>query len=247
MHTGVSSAVAPGASLAELIAGAARHGLSVLELRAGDAHGVSPSLTADASALTLVLRTLHESAVSISSFREHGQDDARALGTLSRLLGAILLVDGPSSLVERLRRAQRLRSAGATVSVVVRGLHAVRDAFEITHAECNVAWDVVPSDEGLGTQAAAMLNVSGDSLQQVCIAGGGPESTLHEGRGIGALMARLALAGFEGSVIIAPSAPRYHLLWEQWLGRRRGWGCGSHASDPSLVTLEFPATIGGTT
>ena len=55
------------------------------------------------------------------------------------------------------------------------------------------------------------------------------------------------LLEYGGTVIVAPSSPSYHRLWEQWLGKRPGWGCGSHASDPSLVTLELPATIGGAT
>lgn len=247
MQTGVSSEVVPAASLAELFTGATRHGLSVLELRAGDGHGVSASLISEAGALAQLIDDMRGSPVTISSYRDNGAENTRELGTLSCALGACILVDEPSVLAKRLSRAQQLRSDGAGVAVVVRGCDAVRDAQIIAQAGHNVAWDAAPSDEQLGTQAAAMLTACGDALKQVRIAGGGPESTLHEGRGIGALMARLALAGYAGTVIIAPSSPSYHLLWEQWLGKRPGWGCGSHASDPSLVTLEIPATIGGAT
>lgn len=247
MHTGVSSAVVPAASLAELVLGAARHGLSVLELRAGDGHGVSASLTSEAGALAQVVEVIGVSPVTISSYRDSGEESVAKLAALSRVLGASILVDGPSAVAERLIRAQQLRDDGASVAVVVRGTDAVVDALAITGAGHAVAWDAAPSDENLGAQAAAMLTACGDALRQVCIAGGGPESSLHEGRGIGALMARLALAAYGGTVIVAPSSPSYHRLWEQWLGKRPGWGCGSHASDASLVTLELPATIGGAT
>ena len=42
---------------------------------------------------------------------------------------------------------------------------------------------------------------------------------MHEGRGVGELMARLALSGFGGMVILAPSSPRFHVAWATWLGR----------------------------
>lgn len=261
MQTGVSSEVVPAASLAELLTGATRHGLSVLELRAGDGHGVSASVALEADALARVLDLMRGSPVTISSYRDNGTESAHELVMLARALSASILIDGAESLAKKLSRAQQLRSeddgiaagnaAGsaaddaAGIAVVVRGIDAVADALAITRAGHAVSWDARPSDEQLGTQAAAMLNACGDALCQVRIAGGGPESTLHEGRGIGALMARLALAGYAGTVIIAPSSPSYHLLWEQWLGKRPGWGCGSHASDPSLVTLELPAPIGG--
>ena len=247
MQTGVSSAAGPGATLAELLAGATRHSLSVLELRAGDAHGVSASLTSEPGALAEVIDAMRGSPVTISSYRDNGAESTRELGALSRALGATILVDLPSPLAERLSRAEQLRRDGATVAVAVRGADAAENALEIKRAGHAISWDAAPANEQLGTQAAAVLSASGDALRQVRIAGGGPESSLHEGRGIGALMARLALSGYTGTVIIAPGSPTYHLLWEQWLGKRPGWGCGSHASDPSLVTLELPATIGGAT
>lgn len=245
MRTGVSSAVVPGASLSELTAGATRHGLSVLELRAGDGHGVSASMAAEAGALARVGGTVSGSGIAISAYRDHGLEDEHGLGALASVLCTSILIDGEGTLAARLTRAQRLRHGGAAVAVVARGPDAASDAREIVGAGLAVAWDAAPADGQLGERSAEMLGVCGGALRQVRIAGGGPESALHEGRGIGALMARLALAGYAGTVIIAPSTPRYHLLWEQWLGRRRGWGCGSRASDPALVTLELPATSGG--
>ena len=50
------------------------------------------------------------------------------------------------------------------------------------------------------------------------------------------MMRELALAGYGGSLALAPSDQRYRVVWNAWLGRRGGWGCGSkagaHASLP---------------
>ena len=244
MRTGLSSVVAPRASLEDLIAGAMRHGLTVLELCAGDGHGVTAAVTSEARALAAVVDTISASHVAISAYRDLGKEDEAAVGTLSGILGAPTLVDVPGTLAARLARAERLRAVEVAVAVVVRGVDAIRDAQDISRAGCAVAWDAAPAEAKLGAQAAALLDACGDALCQVRVAGGGPESTLHEGRGIGELMARLALAGYAGTVILAPSSPSYHVLWDRWLGRPRGFGCGSHASDNTLVTLEQPVTSG---
>jgi hypothetical protein len=246
MQTGVSSAAVPGASLAELLTGVTRHGLSVIELRAGDAHGVSAALTSRSGAVAEVVNVMRASPVTISSYRDNGDEDVRQLAVLARELGALIVIDGPAPLTERLSRAQELARDGAGVAVVVRGARAADDALEITRAGHGVAWDASPSDENLGAQAAAVLDACGDALRRVRVAGAGPESSLHEGRGIGALMSRLALAGYAGTVIVAPSSPIYHQLWKQWLGPRDGAGRSSHSSNSSLVNLELPASIGGT-
>lgn len=245
MQTGLSSAVAPGASLPELVKGAERHGLTVLELRAGDRHGVSGALAADTEAIARIVAGARAAHVALSGYRDLGDEDHDALASLSREIGATILVDMDASPMERLARAERLRLAGATVAVVVGGQAAASQARLIAGAGHAVAWDVTPGDGGLGAQGVAVLQAAGTTLQQVSLAGGGPESPLHEGRGIGELMARLTLARYTGTFILAPSDPSYHLLWERWLARPHGWGCGSHASDASLVTLDHPVTIGG--
>jgi len=245
MRTGLSSAVAPGASLPALIDGATRHGLTTLELRAGDRHGVSSLLASDPDAIAAIMATAREAHVAISGYRDLGHDDCDALAILARTLGTSILVAMDAPLDERLARADRLRLAGATVAVVVRGEHAAVEAQLVSRRGHAVAWDATPVEGGLGAQAAAVIEASGGLLGHVGVAGGGPESALHEGRGIGELMARLALSRYAGTVILAPSDPSYHLLWERWLARPHGWGCGSHASDATLVTLNQPATIGG--
>lgn len=247
MHTGLSSAVAPGASLAELVNGAKRHGLTVLELRAGDRHGVSAALASDTGSVTRIMAEARAANVALSGYRDLSDEDPDALASLSREIGATILVDLDAPTRERLARADRLRMAGAAVAVVVGGQDAANEARLIAEAGHAVAWDAIPGEGGLGAQTVAMLEAAGTRLQQVSLAGGGPESALHEGCGIGELMARLTLARYTGTIILAPSDPSYHLLWERWLARPHGWGCGSQASDASLVTLDHPVTIGAAT
>src|SRR5690606_7561036 len=99
------------------------------------------------------------------------------------------------------------------------------------------AWDVDASARDVTADAILVLRDS--SIVPACIRliGGGPEAAMLEGHGIGNLMGRLALAGFDGAVVLAPSADRYRVAWSTWLGRRGGWGCGSKAEDRDLVRL----------
>src|SRR5690606_1187708 len=101
-----------------------------------------------------------------------------------------------------------------------------------------LAWEVDPAADSRTARIAAVLRAAGPHLRHIRLLGGGPESAQHEGRGIGPLMARLALAGYDGPLALAPSTPRYHTAWSLWLGRGGGWGCGSKAADPSLVRLD---------
>lgn len=74
-------------------------------------------------------------------------------------------------------------------------------------------------------------------LRYIRFRGGGPEAAQQSGLGVGALMARLALARFAGPLVLAPSTPKYRYIWHAWLGRAGGWGCGSKQADASLVSL----------
>lgn len=243
MHTGLSSAVAPRASLAALVAGAVRHGLTALELRAGDGHGVSAEAQATGDSPPLALAP----SVVVSGYRDGGDESVGALGTLSRRLAVPIVIDIPGSRLLRRDRARLLRDAGATTRIVVRGQDALVEAEWLASVNEELAWDALPHGELLGEQSRRLLETAGPLLRQVGIAGGGPESTLFEGRGIGEVMARLALAQFSGTLLLSPSSPTYHLLWERWLARPHGWGCGSHASDASLVNLITTAAepVGG--
>lgn len=100
-----------------------------------------------------------------------------------------------------------------------------------------VAWDADPLAGDVAAQGAALLERVGGRLHTIRLVGGGPETALNEGRGIGALMTQLALAGWAGTLVLAPSGRGYRVAWEQWLGRRGGTGCGSKVADPSLVQV----------
>ncbi len=100
-----------------------------------------------------------------------------------------------------------------------------------------VAWEADPTRGELAERGSALLARLGGRLRHIVLRGGGPEATEQEGRGVGSLMARLAVAGYGGTVALAPSSDRYRVIWDAWLGRRGGWGCGSRLEDRSLVTL----------
>src|SRR5690606_15891059 len=100
-----------------------------------------------------------------------------------------------------------------------------------------LGWEVDPGAEDVTGRITTVLRAAGPHLRHIRLLGGGPEAVQHEGRGIGALMARLALSGYDGPLALAPSTARYRTAWSAWLGRGGGWGCGSKASDPSLVQL----------
>ncbi len=235
MRSGLSSEAAPDASLADLVSALRRHGLAAIELRAGDAHGISGALPEKALFEGMMLAA--DADVAISGYTDNGSDNEADLVMLSRVVRCLILVDGTRPFEERLERASRLREGGVHVAVVVRDDAAVMDARTSVALGLQVAWVADPSRGPVGGTASQLLSECGERLVHVRLLGGGPESVMHEGRGVGELMGRLALAGFEGAVILAPSSPRFHVAWATWLGRRGGFGCGSKASDDSLVTL----------
>lgn len=236
MRSGLSSEAAPDASLAGLLDSAQRHGLSALELRAGDGHGLSGA--AAAAVVEAALQAAASAGVSITSYRDTGVDSVSDLVSLAGRLGCPILVElesGDASAA--LDRALHLKSAGVRSAITLRGESSLPEA-EVARANgLDVAWVADPSQEHVGTAAAKLLASHADHLVSVRLLGGGPESVMHEGRGVGELMGRLALAGFGGAVVLAPSSRKFHVIWTTWLGRRGGFGCGSKASDDSLVSL----------
>lgn len=224
MRLALSSAAATDAPLEDLVAACARRGLEALELRAGDAHGI------DVASAPHAVAAAAAAGVRIATYRVCDEEADAALVALAGALGATLLVSAD----ERLR-AERLRAAGAAVAVVVSGADAIDQAHAAAAASLPVAWDVHPAAGAAGERAAALLAVPGIALLHICLFGGGPELMIHEGRGLGELMGRLALAGYTGTLAVAPSSPQYRVVWQQWLGRRGGTGCGSKASDPLAV------------
>lgn len=242
MRLGLCSGADADAPLAALLEAGERRGLAALELRQGDGHGVTPD-DPDAAAFRAVQAA--ERGVPVTGFRLVGSGSApEALAHLSRALNAPILVDGPGDVAARADLAGALVELGARAALVVRGPDAVAQARAADPA-LELAWDADPSAVALGSQAAALLDAVGGRLRHVRLHGGGPEAALQEGRGVGETMGRLALAGYDGTLALTPSSPRYRVVWQAWLGRRGGWGCGSKTADPDLVTLTPHETLSG--
>lgn len=235
MLTALSSAAAPRATLDELLAGLTRHGLSALELHVGHAHGVDGASTP--AAIDAAVRRLREAGVRVVALHDDLHNDhaapSDALGDTVRALDTRWTIGRSRPLAARIERANWARNAGVPVAVLVGGPSAVADAGDVRRAGHAVVWDAHPDDAPLAPQCERVLAACGGSLVAVRLCGGGPEGSLHEGRGLGGVMARLTLAGFDGALVLAPSDRKYHVLWDTWLGRHSGWGCGSRAADPA--------------
>lgn len=235
MRLGLSSAALPEASLEELLAACQRRGLEALEL--GDAAGQAAVSRLEALDGAAIAERARAAGVSISGVRSEGDADEAAAARVASASGAPVLVAGGASGASRRERALRLGDLGVEAAVVVGGDVATDEVERILLSGGRLAWEADPGAGPLGAVAARLLRVAGESLAHIRILGGGPETAMQEGRGVGELMARLALAGYGGALILSPSSPRYRVAWETWLGRRGGWGCGGKSADPSLVSL----------
>jgi hypothetical protein len=260
MRLGLSSAAAPDASLEELIAACHRRGLQALELEVGHGHLLDPRAgsasqaarqaaearsrvaAAGISLAGLRLSEIDRDAPDLDDDAPAGRDAGVAptdLVAFVRSLGAPLLV--PASTV---LKAPHLLDHGGLTTVLPPGEGALTalDALDRQgpHRATPLAWDVDPSRADMTAIALDLLKRAGPRLSHLRLFGGGPEAVGQEGRGIGGLMARLALAGFGGTLALAPTSSTYRVAWSVWLGRRGGWGCGSAAQDRTLVSLESP-------
>src|SRR5690606_27558926 len=140
-------------------------------------------------------------------------------------LGAPAIVPGARvSAAELPAAARTFAAAGATLLLEHRSgvaeVEALRDALARTPgAEAvRLAWAVRPGEDDPAAMAA-VLETAGPLLRYVRLYGGGPEAQQQTGQGVGALMARLALARYAGPLVLAPSTPRYHFAWRAWLGQ----------------------------
>lgn len=235
MRLGLSSAAAPDASLDELLVACRRRGLDVLELGEGDRHGIrgGPDGIGGAEARQMAA----DAGVALVGFRSSGVGDDLRVARLAAAAEAPVLVGGDGPVAARVERALDLAASGADAAIVVTGEAVFEDLGPVTAAGLDVAWDAAPEGGGLGAVAEWLLAAAGDRLRHIRVLGSGPEAVMQEGRGVGELMARLALGRYRGCVVLAPSSPRYRVAWQHWLGRRGGWGCGSRTADPSLVRL----------
>ncbi|MBV6522482.1 MAG: hypothetical protein MNPFHGCM_02630 [Gemmatimonadaceae bacterium] len=239
MLTALSSAAAPRASLDELLVGLARHGLTALELRLGDGHAIG---AVDTDAAVAAAARLARENVRVVGLLDRGGAMTESLPRVVDTLRTRWLLDGALPLGTRLECADRADAAGMPVALVVRGPDAAAEARDVRSAGHSVVWEAHPAQAPLGALCDRILEASDDMLVGVRLCGGGPEGTLHEGRGIGAVVGRLVVAGFNGALTLAPSDRKYHVLWETWIGRRGGWGCGSKVTEP-IEQLQRTASI----
>ena len=236
MRLGLSTAAAPGLPLADLLAACGRRGLAAVELAGGDAAPPAETVEAAARQGIAVSGILHpggDAAHGESTVRTASSlgvpailrvaeftpaDLCRVVRTAAEAGGRVLLMHGTDPApVCLLRRAVDRLPAGAAAL-----------ACEIDPATADPA--CVPD----------VLRHAGPRLAYVRFRGGGPEADAQTGLGVGALMARLALARYTGPLILAPTGSRTLGAWRTWLGRAGGWGCGSRRSDPTLVDLSPP-------
>lgn len=211
MILALSSAAVPRITLSELLDGCVRRGLQGLHLVEGHAHGVS--LESSESALVQALAQCEEHNVILSSLHAASRravtpDRAAAVTQTLRAPLVFRLDEPPNDWTDAFQRAGGLHSAGITLNAANEN---VMDAAR--------AW---PDAELPG---------------HITLLGAGPESARYEGRGIGSLMAKLSLSAYQGVLVLAPTDRSVLPVWNAWLAHGRSWGCGSHKSDPSLVTI----------
>ncbi|MBX7119371.1 MAG: hypothetical protein K1X31_10275 [Gemmatimonadaceae bacterium] len=243
MQLALSSAASPNATLSTLVQGALRHGLAALELRAGDAHGFSTSPESAAETISALVRELTAAGIGVVGYCDTGNTNAASLASLAGTLRSAVFVDADAALPERIGQAERLRAAGAEVALVVRGDTVLDDARLAAREGLALVWECDAQRAPIGEVASVLLAEYGASVHHVRLLGGGPESVMNEGRGIGELMGRLALYGFAGSVILTPSSPRFHVAWSAWLERRAGTGCGSKAPSAAPINVALQRWI----
>lgn len=253
MRLGLSSAAAPDLSLEGLLEGCLQRGLSALELQTEDAHGVGALFTPAES--EWLVRRAAEAGVEVVALSCRDPHAACATETLrlGARLGVPLLVPVPveglpaAVLTELVKGAAeaggRLLLLHGTDPEVAARLRRVVEALPA--GAVGLAWEVDPHADD-PARVPGVLEAAGPLLEYVRLRGGGPETAAQTGMGVGALMARLALARFAGPLVLTPTTPAYRHAWRSWLGRSTaGTGCGSKQSDASLVTL--PLAAGGGT
>lgn len=223
MRLGLSSAALADAHLDILADACAARGLTALELRSGDGHGIG--LGADGAAAA---RAAETRGVTIAGYWTHVRADVRALAQLSCSLNAPVIVDGAAALSDRIERARNVMHAGGRALVAVRG-PAGGWLPDMACTGIGYAWELGGDNDDVAGDVQRVLTEAPLGLRYIRLIGGGPETAMQGGRGIGALAGQLALAAYDGPLVLTPSSTRYRVAWASWLGRRGGWGCGSKA------------------
>jgi hypothetical protein len=243
MRLALSSAAAPDATLDELLTACTRRGISALEPETGHGHGLDPS-SWTARGVASVRARAEAAGVQITAVRlAPGTVVGRnELSAFSRAIGAPVLVPVPILL-----EMAGAGGDGSLVAVLPSGAGALAALADLDRmdgsgdaaGEPALAWDLDPAVGDVSAGAGEVFARAAGRLRHVQLLGGGPEAAAHDGKGVGSVMARLTLAGFTGTVALAPSSPRFRVVWNHWLGRRGGWGCGSKQADKDLVSLEM--------
>lgn len=234
MKLGLSSAAAPAAHFDDLIATCARRGLAALELCAGDGHGIRAPDGPDAGDAA---RRAHQAGIAVTAMRSMSPDHDEDAAIAAKAMGAAILVDGASPVESKLSRAARLADTGAEVAIALSHAAPRAELGAIMNAGLPLAWTIDPASGDAGTIAKRVLDAAGDRLEHVQLMGGGPESAMHEGAGIGEAMSVLAMSSYNGTFVIRPSSSRYRIAWERWLDLRGGWGCGSKPDAASHIMI----------
>lgn len=96
--------------------------------------------------------------------------------------------------------------------------------------DASTAWEVNlhVGEEG---QFEEVLDATAGTLAHVRVRGAGPEvSSGPKGRpGMGALLKKLVLRGYTGTIALAPAAQGTEQAWREWLVDGRGWDCNTAA------------------
>jgi hypothetical protein len=229
MRLGLGSGADPDATAAELAEACARRGLHALEVSAADDAFASLDQFASADlghGVTLV-GILAAAAAT---------EDATAMAR--RLAVPVIMDRGGDNGDNAAAVAAASVTAVANVSAVPLMRGAAEEWLQLLPASMPFAWQVDESVPDPAGDAARLLRL-GSGPVLIRLVGGGPETALQDGRGVGALMRVLALAGYTGPLVVTPSSRRYRVAWSSWLGRRGGWGCGSSGDARTTTSLHL--------
>ena len=243
MKLSLSSEAARDLSSRELLAGCVRRGLVGLELYESDvANGDDGGLELGPSELSGVARRLGVEVCGLYRRRLPAEAIAETARMSAALSAPTVVPIGGLDRSILPRTVEVFKEAGARLALAhgtdARVVEAIRWLIEpIPHSEvvC-LAWEIRPGIDD-PHRMPDVLEAAGDALRYVRLYGGGPEAHAQAGLGIGTVMARLTLARYSGPLVLTPSDLRYHQVWNAWLGRGGGWGCGSKQSDSSTVAL----------
>lgn len=251
MHLSLSSAAAPDAALSDLLTACTRRGLGALELVEGNAHGVGTGI--DAARAKAILAAARHEGIRVCGLylQEMDRGDLVPAARLAAALEAPVVIPTHGIDREILSEAAVVFGAAGAQLLLAHGsdpaaVEMLRRTLETLSfpPALGLAWEIRPERDDPALVGGA-LTTAGALLRYARLHGGGPEAAEQSGRGVGALMARLALARYAGPLVLTPSTSRYHYVWRAWLGRAGGWGCGSKQSDPSLVTLNLETLSAG--